>query len=266
MNNTAKHIRALRQRALDDEWKAIDKERKRLERPIVAAMDAVFDEQRREALAQLDTMRSAMNVQERARMLSVDFLFDLAKWIRDTAVRLSPFIWEALASGYSVGGGQMGEDLPDLTSNDPDVRDTLQMIVGRTGKISQTTRDEIAKIVEAALRDGKGVDEVASEIETLFDDFKAYRPRTIAQTTVTGAFSSGQAASFRRIGYEKRWLSQRDGRVRETHFVADGQTVGPNDRFVVGRASLLFPGDPDTDRLEEIINCRCAMLPGEKVR
>lgn len=55
---------------------------------------------------------------------------------------------------------------------------------------------------------------------------------------------------------KKMWVSQRDGRVRHTHRVADGQTVPINGYFKVGNSLLAYPTDPEGEP-EEIIGCRC---------
>lgn len=54
----------------------------------------------------------------------------------------------------------------------------------------------------------------------------------------------------------KRWVSLRDGRVRETHSAADGQIVGQKESFIVGGYAMRFPRDPLAP-IEETINCRC---------
>ena len=54
----------------------------------------------------------------------------------------------------------------------------------------------------------------------------------------------------------KVWISQRDGRVRHTHRVADGQKVPIKAMFRVGNSLLAYPTDPDGDP-EEVIGCRC---------
>lgn len=258
--NIKKTIASVKKRALEDEWRTIDRARALLERPIISEMELIFDEQLAEAEDRLQVLAN-----QRATILTIDFIFDLAKWVRDTFERLFPYIWDAIENGYGAGSAQMGEDLPDLTSTDPLVRHTLEVLTSKTKHISQTTQSTLSATVDRALREGWSINRVTDEIRSDFQGMKAHRPKTIAQTSVTAGFSAGQDASYKRAGVEKRWLSQRDGQVRDTHDKADGQTVGPNDKFKVGLALLRFPGDPESERLEEIINCRCALLPGKKI-
>ncbi len=55
---------------------------------------------------------------------------------------------------------------------------------------------------------------------------------------------------------KKMWVSQRDGKVRHTHRVADGQIVPIKAMFTVGGTLLAYPCDPEGEP-REIINCRC---------
>lgn len=55
---------------------------------------------------------------------------------------------------------------------------------------------------------------------------------------------------------KKMWVSQRDGKVRHTHRLADGQTVPIKAMFKVGGTLLAYPCDPEGD-VREVANCRC---------
>lgn len=63
-------------------------------------------------------------------------------------------------------------------------------------------------------------------------------------------------------GYtHKKWLTERDPRVRKTHAKLEGKTIGIMDYFVVGNALMRFPKDYELayDAPEETVNCRCAI-------
>jgi hypothetical protein len=57
---------------------------------------------------------------------------------------------------------------------------------------------------------------------------------------------------------KKMWISQRDGKVRHTHRIADGQTVPIKAMFKVGASLLMYPADPEGEP-QEVISCRCHM-------
>jgi hypothetical protein len=72
-----------------------------------------------------------------------------------------------------------------------------------------------------------------------------------------GVLAHGLTASQRmRITVTKTWDSKEDSRVRHAHVVADGQTVGVNEPFIVGGEALMAPGDPSGSP-HLVINCRC---------
>jgi uncharacterized protein with gpF-like domain len=56
----------------------------------------------------------------------------------------------------------------------------------------------------------------------------------------------------------KRWKTQRDSRVRDTHREMEGKTIPIDDYFVVGGSALLYPGDPEGEE-KETAGCRCAL-------
>jgi hypothetical protein len=93
------------------------------------------------------------------------------------------------------------------------------------------------------------------------------RARTIARTESHGARNTVNAASVRRVAsafgganaFARRWQAAEDARTRPTHVQADGQTVALNQPFIVGAASLDFPGDP-SGPAGEVINCRCTTI------
>jgi hypothetical protein len=122
--------------------------------------------------------------------------------------------------------------------------------------INKTTRDR----VNAKLKSGGDPKQILSE---LYEDFKSGRSPLIAETTGVSGFNAGLWAGYRNQGYKyKTWISQRDEKVRHSHFLAEGQKVKIDEHFVLGTELLMYPGDP-TASPEETINCRCTII-GEK--
>ena len=64
-------------------------------------------------------------------------------------------------------------------------------------------------------------------------------------------------------GYRhKQWLTMKDERVRPTHALVDGQTIGIDEYFHVGQAVLLYPMDMSgngAEHPEETALCRCVV-------
>lgn len=92
-----------------------------------------------------------------------------------------------------------------------------------------------------------------------------YLARRIARTEVQGAVEGGALASAQATAAAtgermyKQWLATHDSRCRKTHQVADGQIVGIEGKFTVGRSTLEHPADP-RGQDKETINCRCTLL------
>ena len=62
-------------------------------------------------------------------------------------------------------------------------------------------------------------------------------------------------------GYRhKQWLTMKDERVRPTHALVDGQTIGIDEYFKVGAAEMLYPMDTSRGAPpSECVNCRCVV-------
>lgn len=250
-------LKTLRAAKADSEWKVLDKIKRDLETPIEAEMIGIFDDQLREIEANLDNFRSVDGAQIRAGLLSLDSIFDFARWVSETASRLSVWLRNTIFGGYEAGRGQVDVELTDLTSFDPIVREKLDQMARNTRFITETTRDRLAELIERALEEGWSIDRTTDEVQMLFEGMKPHRARTIAVTNTTSGFSAGQMEAFRRAGVRKRWLSQRDTRVRVTHTAADGQERELNDAFEVGEADPMYPADPAIaiNNPEEFFNC-----------
>lgn len=260
--NIARMIEADRRAWLRRQWETTDRIRRDLETPLQAAMDDLFTRQEADVLDRLERFRDAMTPRRQVQsVLTTDLLFDVAEWIMETDLFLRPFLLESILTGFRTGIIRVNISVSDITSSDPAVIEALEALNIKGKGISRTTAARIAEIVQEALTQGHGVDDVARRISAEFDAFRASRSRTIAVTSVTTGFEAGQYAAFRRAGIRAtRWLSERDTRVRPTHDAADTQERPLNAPFQVGRALLLHPGDP-TGPAEEVIGCRCTLLP-----
>lgn len=88
----------------------------------------------------------------------------------------------------------------------------------------------------------------------------AAKMRRDARTAVTGLDGMNTTRELAGQGYtRRRWVTMHDDRVRDTHRAADGQTVGLDEEFTVGGASLRYPGDR-LGPASEVINCRCIIV------
>lgn len=151
---------------------------------------------------------------------------------------------------------------------DPAFRDRVAQFVrqfapDRGRKIAAATQDAVTEALAKAAREGLGEAATARRVrEALAGTVSVRRARTIARTEIGSAQNA--AILFTADGAERQdvrriWLAIDDARTRPSHAAADGQTIGPGERFLVGGFALAHPGDPNGPA-REIVNCRCSML------
>ena len=189
----------------------------------------------------------------------------LADYVRDVRSRLRAFRTESfelvrtelrdgIARGQSIP--QLRDRIGQALSIDAPTRDIMNQMADEQAIISDPAASTADKDqARAALRDLYDMKDDA-------DRQWQWRADRIARTETIGAFNSGtyagaftQATQYGdRIGLQ--WWATRDTRTRQTHRRAHGQIRPVGERFKVGNAFLLYPGDP-TGPAGEVINCRC---------
>ena len=187
-----------------------------------------------------------------------DLVFRLDEWLAEWDSALAPFVMEVIAEGFRTGALRLGMELAwDATR--PGVADTLAASLEKAASVPATLRAEIG----AQLLDGLTAGETAAELADRVRDHVAgladWKAQQVARTTGGGAFEAGELGAFREGGVtHKRWLSVRDGEVREAHAgVDDGEDVPLDEAFGNG---LMHPLDP-AGSAAEVVNCRCTLLP-----
>lgn len=136
----------------------------------------------------------------------------------------------------------------------------------QVSEINTTTKNALIEQIQEGIAEGESIPDIAKRIDEVFNTAQTTRAITIARTethtaTVGGTFTTYKAAGFR----AKEWLTSIDGREREWHGTMDGQIVGIDEPFISGQGNeLMFPGDPSAPA-NEIINCRCAVVPVTEV-
>lgn len=137
----------------------------------------------------------------------------------------------------------------------------------RVVAVSDSLRETIRRIVEEAIADNIGQEELAQRIvEATSGEIGMARARRIARTEIHAAAMFGQqvAAESSPLAFEKVWLATEDVRTRKSHADANGQRVALDEPFVLTTESgatvrLRYPGDANGPP-GEIINCRCVCL------
>jgi len=133
--------------------------------------------------------------------------------------------------------------------------------------ISETTKEEIRKVLIKAQLESWSINEIVRAIEN--EELTAMRARRIARTeTNTAANQAGRfAAKATGVKLNKIWIATKDNRTRHDHSAVNGKIVGIDETFNVGGFPMLQPGDRGESGkktpAKEIVNCRCtsAYLP-----
>lgn len=130
----------------------------------------------------------------------------------------------------------------------------------RVQNVNDTTIAQLQRIISASYSAGKTVIEVQKEIRSAIPIISATRARAIARTeTHAGAMLGGlTAAQVIEIDTLKRWNATEDGRTREDHADADGQTRALDGFFIIGSDKMQHPGDPSAEA-GNVVNCRCVL-------
>ena len=131
--------------------------------------------------------------------------------------------------------------------------------------IAETTRKNVAGIVQSSIEEGLSIPDAAKAITVGMKESSLTRATLIARTEIAGAVHAGSLAATQLASqatgqtFEKSWATSPGAQFprHEDYDGLDGQTVGLDELFEVGDAELQFPGDPDGPP-EEICNCIAA--------
>jgi uncharacterized protein YjbJ (UPF0337 family) len=139
-------------------------------------------------------------------------------------------------------------------------------LLSKCKTISGTNKERVAKLIDDGMREGKGAEQIASDIRKDFTDMKRWRARLIARQEGSTAISHGQHELYTatKVPYHA-WHCQFMN-SRETHMDAharysEGIPLGQS--FYVGAGSGLGPRM--IGLAEEDINCYCSELPMMKL-
>lgn len=118
--------------------------------------------------------------------------------------------------------------------------------------------NDINQIITNSYRDGKGINDVANNIEKRFDQLETWEANRIARTEIHGSHMQGIMQTYQDMGVEyTQWASAHDERTRDTHAALDGEIIPFGGTFSNG---LRYPGDTNGP-IQEWIHCRCGCIP-----
>ena len=140
--------------------------------------------------------------------------------------------------------------------HDPRVTEAILARQNLVSGANDTTYSAIQRAVAEGERNGETIPQISRRISGAFDQARGYRARMIARTETISSANAAATEGARQSGQveAKRWLSASDGRTRDAHVTADGQTVGLDDPYTVNGEQIDHPG---LGSAANAINCRC---------
>lgn len=232
--------------------------------PVVEQLLTTFYERQKRVVVEKmagQKMRRLMNSHKRAiesdgpglrQKVAVETVYDQSIWDEQLKADLRPTL-ESIARDY-------GEKVdPDFDVDSVEMQNRINKQMARVLAINTTTKDLIGDVIVAGLLAQESNEDIAVRVESMFDSRKDDRITKTSITEVTAAAMGAKyVAGMGKTG-TKTWVTFADGQVRPTHTDSEGQTVPVNEPFIIGGSKMMYPCDPDAS-VEEVINCRCAMV------
>ena len=138
--------------------------------------------------------------------------------------------------------------------------------------VNSATLKKLQKVIDAAIAEGEGIDEISKRVAGVFDTERDYRTLRIAQTEVIASLNNGAIEAYidNEMVERKGWLPAYDEVTRESHAQA-GHTYGVRGAIPIGEDFVLTsggvgPGPGDMGNPGDDINCRCTLFPVTKKR
>lgn len=243
-------------------WRTVDATIRSLEATWVKQWRRLFADQA-DAVTKAITRSRVKQVRAAsvAREIRADLgVFDSAYWRARTEALAEAMYEASVTHGVARINADFGVSF-DLEA--PFVRD---FIAGRANQLAGEVTDTTYQAIQQALADGVGqglsIDDLAAEVQDVFDGASRSRAKTIARTEVISASNGSASLAAAQLPPDvvagAEWISTADDRTRDDHVDADGQVVPMGTPFTVGGEQLAYPGDP-SGSADNVINCRCTV-------
>jgi HK97 family phage portal protein len=192
---------------------------------------------------------------------------DEETWASDAETVSHPYVEAAAVAAAVALLASMGEDEPDrsvlLGMVAPAVSSTVSLIAGSARRQARHLVDALSQREQG----GATIAELAAAARAWPEHVGSTWARALAVQGAVSVTQASEAAAAQHMVdaglisstlVRRTWRTRGDGRVRESHRRAEGQTVGLGSAFVVGDALLRFPGDPLAPP-SETAGCRCSV-------
>jgi SPP1 gp7 family putative phage head morphogenesis protein len=236
-------------------WRSISTRTRDLEARFEKAIRKHFRAIEDEVLAQLNSLKG-WNLVHGVEKADSSYLFDL-EYSKGALVKLvAPLYAEAVKRGGTSVMSELSTEI-EMDMLNPGVTSKLAELTHKIKRIDDTVERQLRESLVEGLRGGESISQLQTRIQDVMSASRS-RAATIARTETGTAFNSGRVEGMRQAGVSKQeWLATKDSVTRDTHEALDGEVRAIDEAFSNG---LRYPGDP-SGLPEEIINCRCTVLP-----
>lgn len=196
--------------------------------------------------------------QAEQQSLTMQFVNGLLDWKEEEKL-LDQILTPLWAETYDAGAEDVVRMYRIPAINRPELTSTARLRGGqRITQVTQTTKDQIAKIVSEGLETGKGRQELTEEIMDAMGSTET-RARTIAAQECNTSLLAGNFDMAQHGGFStKTWHVTNVGKARDTHRELNGKTVMMSEPFVTSKGNkLMMPCDPNCTVASETVNCHC---------
>lgn len=121
-------------------------------------------------------------------------------------------------------------------------------------------KKQITSQVTSGILQGDSIETLAKRLQKgVFNGDRTGAIRA-ARTAMTSAQNGGRMASYKAaadmgLSVRKRWVATKDTHTRAAHGKLDGKTVDWDKPFLSDLGEIMFPGDPDAEKLANVYNC-----------
>lgn len=225
-------------------WQKLISKTEPLEEEFLSKVRRCFFDMRKRAL-------KLLNQKSPKDVLEENFLEEQANLMKWTV----PIYTDAAKAGAHTLAAEIGMGV-SFNINDPEVLDFLTSRPLKVRHVVTTIKNQIAVDIQTGMAQNETINQIAARIRNNFSN-ATRRAMTIARTEVGSAANFGRNKEMREAGFTKKiWVTAQDEVVRKSHIAMHGHSQETGKPWIVGGASLRFPGDPNGPG-REVINCRC---------
>ena len=238
-------------------WKQHDRKQMKWERVLSKQLKVYFNSMREDVLKNLHGTKSL----KKDIGLSSS---DLQKYIHKLSSLMDKQAGQILEEAFNEFINTYEIDGVVYSPSSPKIKEVIAKLVERTKSVPQSVKDELETTLSEGIRLNEDVTQLSQRVNEFFSNTTDYRALRIARTTSNSCLNEANNIAAKESGVfdKKMWITQRDSRVRNSHWEVDGKKVGIDEKFLVidentGTHSNMNGAGDITALPEFVINCRC---------